>query len=173
MNSLGIAGQMVMGAPGGVDDLLRPRPGYAAAQIESAQRQKEEAGGLGNIHVESGVRAWLRPRYKHIVVDEAQDLYASHWKCCAPWCPSAKNDLFLAGDTHQRIYDNQVTLGTGHQDSWARVRRLTLNYRTTREILGSAIGVLSGEQYDDLDGDQENLAGYRWRHGSRPVLHWL
>lgn len=107
-------------------------------------RQGEERGGPGNVHVESGTGAWLRYRYRHIVVDEAQDLSAAHWKMLRAMAPQQPNDIFLVGDTHQRIYDNQVTLGSLGVNIRGRSAKLTLSYRTTREILGSAIGVLEG-----------------------------
>ncbi|WUQ95544.1 AAA family ATPase [Streptomyces sp. NBC_00310] len=52
------------------------------------QQQKDDRGGLGNIHVESGSGAFLRYRYRHIVVDEAQDLSAAHWKMLRAMVPA-------------------------------------------------------------------------------------
>ncbi|GAA2916885.1 ATP-dependent helicase [Streptomyces thioluteus] len=141
------------------------------AKIDARARQRDERGGLANIHVESGSGAWLRYRYRHIVVDEAQDLSAAHWKMLRAMVPARPDDLFLVGDTHQRIYDNQVTLGSLGVNIRGRSAKLTLSYRTTREILGSAIGLLEGTEYDDLDGGTEGLAGYRSvLHGLRPSL---
>jgi len=136
------------------------------------ERQTEEAGGLGNIHVQAGSGGWLRYRYRHIVVDEAQDLNAAHWKMLRAMTAHDRNDLFLVGDTHQRIYDNQVTLGSLGVNIRGRSAKLTLSYRTTRQILGSALGVLRGEQFDDLDGNIETLDGYRSvLSGGVPELH--
>jgi UvrD/REP helicase N-terminal domain len=42
---------------------------------------------------------FLRHRYRHIVVDEAQDLSAAHWKMLRAMVASGPDDLFLAGDT--------------------------------------------------------------------------
>ncbi|MFV2106087.1 UvrD-helicase domain-containing protein [Micromonospora sp. LOL_015] len=112
-----------------------------------------------------------RPRYQHVVVDEAQDLSAAHWKLLRAMVASGPNDMFLAGDTHQRIYDNHVTLGSLGINIRGRSRRLTLSYRTTREILVDALEIMTGEVYDDLDGGEETLAGYRSvLRGARPVL---
>ncbi|MEU6142228.1 UvrD-helicase domain-containing protein [Streptomyces sp. NPDC047081] len=140
-------------------------------KIDKRQRETDERGGLANVHVESGSGAFLRYRYRHIVVDEAQDLSAAHWKMLRAMVPVGPDDLFLAGDTHQRIYDNQVTLGSLGINIRGRSSRLTLSYRTTREILRDATRVLEGAQYDDLDGDKDSLEGYRSvLHGGRPVL---
>ncbi|SFX94517.1 UvrD-helicase domain-containing protein [Streptomyces atratus] len=141
-------------------------------RIQNVERQREEAGGLDNIHLQAGSAGWLRHRFQHIVVDEAQDLRAAHWKLLRAMAPRAANDIFLVGDTHQRIYGNQVTLGSLGVHIRGRSAKLTLSYRTTRQILGSALGVLSGESFDDLDGSSEDLAGYRSvLTGSLPQLH--
>ncbi|MEV7048020.1 UvrD-helicase domain-containing protein [Streptomyces anulatus] len=141
-------------------------------RIQAVERQREEAGGLDNIHLQAGSAGWLHHRFQHIVVDEAQDLRAAHWKLLRAMAPRAANDIFLVGDTHQRIYGNQVTLGSLGVHIRGRSAKLTLSYRTTRQILGSALGVLSDESFDDLDGSTEDLAGYRSvLTGSLPQLH--
>ncbi|MGW3957371.1 hypothetical protein ACWEKM_42300 [Streptomyces sp. NPDC004752] len=98
-------------------------------------------------------------------------LSPAHWKMLRAMAPQEPNDLFLVGDTHQRIYDNQVTLGSLGVHIRGRSSKLTLSYRTTREILNSAIHLLDGTEYDDLDGETDDLAGYRSvLHGRRPLL---
>jgi DNA helicase IV len=141
------------------------------ARIDKRSEEREERGGRDNLHFEAGSGAWLRYRYRHIVVDEAQDLSAAHWKMLRAMVPSGPDDLFLVGDTHQRIYDNQVTLGSLGVHIRGRSSRLTLSYRTTREILRDAIRVLGDADYDDLDGGADTLAGYRSvLHGLAPSL---
>ncbi|MFI7136828.1 UvrD-helicase domain-containing protein [Streptomyces massasporeus] len=141
------------------------------ARIDKRAEEREERGGQDNLHIEAGSGAWLRYRYRHIVVDEAQDLSAAHWKMLRAMVPSEPDDLFLVGDTHQRIYDNQVTLGSLGVHIRGRSSRLTLSYRTTREILRDAIRVLGDADYDDLDGGADTLAGYRSvLHGPAPSL---
>lgn len=123
-------------------------------------------------HLQDGSAGWLRYRYRHIVVDEAQDLRPGHRKLLRAMVARDRNDVFLVGDTHQRIYNNQVTLGSLGINIRGRSAKLTLSYRTTRQILGSALGVLSGETFDDLNGGEDTLAGYRSvLSGARPELH--
>ncbi|MDX2580997.1 AAA family ATPase, partial [Streptomyces scabiei] len=130
-------------------------------RIQSIAQQRETTGGLDNIHLQDGSGGWLRHRYRHIVVDEAQDLRPAHWKMLRAMAPRGTDDLFLVGDTHQRIYKNQVTLGSLGVNIRGRSSKLSLSYRTTRQILRSALGVLGETAYDDLDGSEETLAGYR------------
>jgi superfamily I DNA/RNA helicase len=106
------------------------------------------------------------------VVDEAQDLSPAHWKMLRAMVARGPNDIFLVGDTHQRIYDNYVTLSSLGVNIRGRSARLTLNYRTTRQILKAALQMLSGETYDDLDGGEDTLAGYRsLLRGEQPTFH--
>ncbi len=106
------------------------------------------------------------------MVDEAQDLRPAHWKMLRAMAPRTSDDLFLVGDTHQRIYKNQVTLGSLGVNIRGRSTKLTLSYRTTRQILRSALGVLGETTYDDLDGGTETLAGYRSvLNGGLPAGH--
>ncbi|MFE0348891.1 UvrD-helicase domain-containing protein [Streptomyces griseoluteus] len=103
---------------------------------------------------------YLRHRYQHIVVDEAQDLSPAHWKMLRAMVASGEGDLFIASDTHQRIYDRQVTLSTVGIHIRGRASKLTLSYRTTQEILDQAAKVVSGASYDDLDDGTDTLDGY-------------
>ncbi|WFE53635.1 UvrD-helicase domain-containing protein [Micromonospora sp. WMMD1155] len=136
-----------------------------AARLEM-DRTAQNTGAAGE---SSG--GFYRPRYRHVVVDEAQDLSAAHWKMLRAMVAPGSDDMFLTGDTHQRIYDNHVTLGSLGVNIRGRSSRLTLSYRTTRQILADALQIMSGEVYDDLDGGEENLAGYRsLLRGGRPVF---
>jgi superfamily I DNA/RNA helicase len=79
--------------------------------------------------------------------------------------------MFLAGDTHQRIYDSYVSLGSLGIAIRGRSTRLTLSYRSTHEILTVGGALLGNEAWDDLDGGTDTLAGYRSvLRGPRPRL---
>ena len=111
------------------------------------------------------------PRYSHAVIDEAQDLSAAHWKMLRAMVAPGPNDLFIAADTHQRIYDNYVSLSSLGIEIRGRSTRLTLTYRSTREILAVAERLLGTAQWDDLDGGTDTLDGYRSvLRGPRPEL---
>jgi superfamily I DNA/RNA helicase len=81
------------------------------------------------------------------------------------------DDLFLVGDAHRRIYDSRVSLSSLGIETRGRSRRLESNYRTSQQILGWALGILTGEAIDDLDGATELQAGYRSElQGPAPVV---
>ncbi|MEU4823022.1 UvrD-helicase domain-containing protein [Actinomadura sp. NPDC023710] len=145
----------------------------ARLEQERAERiRRHQENGL-NIHREDASVARVRPRFQHIVVDEAQDLAAAHWRMLRAMVPEGPDDIFLVGDVHQRLYDNHVSLSVlGINIRGRRSTRLTLSYRTTHEILGSAVRLLGEEPWDDLDGETEEITGYRSvLRGAAPVLH--
>jgi len=111
--------------------------------------------------LEQQLAATREPRYRHIVVDEAQDLSSAHWMLLRAMVNRGSNDLFLAGDTHQRIYDNYVSLGSLGIEIRGRSSRLTLTYRSTHEILTIASRILGTESWDDMDDGTDTLEGYR------------
>ena len=111
--------------------------------------------------LEQQLAATREPRYRHIVVDEAQDLSSAHWMLLRAMVGRGANDLFLAGDTHQRIYDNYVSLGSLGIEIRGRSSRLTLTYRSTHEILTAASRILGTESWDDMDDGTDSLDGYR------------
>ena len=67
--------------------------------------------------------------------------------------PEGKNDLFIVGDAHQRIYGHKVVLGQCGVKIVGRSRKLKLNYRTTDEIRKWAVRLFDNSEKDDLDND--------------------
>lgn len=107
--------------------------------------------------------------YHHVVIDEAQDLHPAQWRFLRALVAPGQGDLFLAGDTYQRIYGNRVSLRSLGVQVVGRSHRLRINYRTTQEILAWSASLLTGEEPDDMDAWNETLAGYRsTMHGERP-----
>lgn len=105
-----------------------------------------------------------------VLVDEAQDLHAGHWQLLRALAPEGPDDLFIAEDSHQRIYGQKISLNQFGIKIRGRARRLRLNYRTTAENLAYAISILSGQDYLDLEGGEENTAEYHSvRTGPEPL----
>lgn len=107
--------------------------------------------------------------YRHVVVDEAQDLTPVQWRFLRESVPAQSDDLFLAGDTHQRIYGNSLSMRDVGIHITGRSSRLNVNYRTTAEILAWSLGLLRGQPIDDMDGGLDSIAGCRSEvHGKPP-----
>jgi hypothetical protein len=111
------------------------------------------------------------PRYRHILVDDAQDLHPAQWRLLRAAVAPGPDDLFIAADPHQRIYNNRVSLASLRISVRGRSCRLSLSYRTTQEILAWAVPLLGTETATGLDGEIESLVGYRSPvHGAPPEL---
>jgi hypothetical protein len=113
-----------------------------------------------------------RPLFRHVIVDEGQDLHPAQWRLLCAAVPSGPDDMFIAADPHQRIYDNRVSLTSLGIAIRGRSRRLTVNYRTTQEILAWAVPLLGSATVTGLDGEADTLLGYRSpMHGPCPELY--
>ena len=111
-------------------------------------------------------------RYDHVVVDEGQDLHAGHWRFLRALAAQGPNDLFICEDAHQRIYGERLVLSRYGIETRGRSRRLTLNYRSSRQNLRFALGVISGADIVDSEGEAETVAGYRAAFdGPQPTSH--
>ncbi|ATL31048.1 DEAD/DEAH box helicase [Streptomyces formicae] len=107
--------------------------------------------------------------YRHVVIDEAQDLHPAQWRLLRALVAPGPDDLFIAGDPYQRIYGNKVSLRSLGIPVTGRSTRLRINYRTTQEILAWSTALLTGETVDDMDEGTESLNGYRSAfHGAAP-----
>lgn len=110
--------------------------------------------------------------YRSVVVDEAQDMGAQAFMLIRQIAgEEKKNDLFIAGDAHQRIYRHKVVLGRCGINIIGRGRKLRINYRTTEENRRWAVGLLKGVSFDDLDGGLDDQKGYKsLLHGVFPKI---
>ncbi|MBT0566083.1 3'-5' exonuclease [Williamsia sp. CHRR-6] len=97
----------------------------------------------------------------HVLVDEGQDLGPTHWQFLRALVPVSRDDLFIAEDSHQRIYGNRLILKNVGIEIVGRSRRLRLNYRTTAQNLRYAVSVLTGTEFVDLEEAAEDTSDYR------------
>ncbi|PVZ15021.1 RNA polymerase recycling motor ATPase HelR [Actinomycetospora cinnamomea] len=144
----------------------RAEAAYAAGVMEILALDREEldedlgvavgdlihAEGLGERFVERDTRELAERAaadrdwtYRHVVVDEAQELSAMDWRVLMRRCPN--RSFTVVGDLAQRRSPAGAT-------SWGAVldryvpgrwvyRSLTVNYRTPAEIMAVAAGVLA------------------------------
>ena len=108
--------------------------------------------------------------FASVIVDEAQDMAAQAWRLIRSIVPNGRNDLFIVGDAHQRIYSrHRAVLGRYGIEIRGRARKLRLNYRTTEETRRWASRLLDRCSIDDLDGGSDSNRGVRSvAHGSEP-----
>ncbi|MER7433961.1 UvrD-helicase domain-containing protein [Pseudonocardia alni] len=129
-----------------------------------ASRLRED--GLWTHHTVADEAARLvaardHPPFRHVVVDEIQDLHPSQWRLLRAAVATGPDDLFLTGDPHQRIYGNHVSLKQVGISVAGRSTRLRINYRTSAEILRWSLGVMEDVAVADLSDGLDSLDGYR------------
>ena len=116
--------------------------------------------------------AGSRPRYAHIIVDEAQDFSDNAYRLLRAMAGEEhQNDMFIVGDSHQRIYRNRPALSKCGVNVRGRSSILRINYRTTEEIRRYAFALLNGISFDDLDdGADPGDRCQSLTHGLKPVV---
>ena len=110
--------------------------------------------------------------YPHIIVDEGQDFSWIALELIRSIAGETHdNDIFIVGDAHQRIYRHKTVLSKCGIEVRGRSSILRINYRTTEETRAYAFSILSGIDFDNLDG--EALTNDRCQsltHGEVPVV---
>ena len=165
----------------------RPGRGVALDRSKRAvvwkamERYRDRSADLGVTSFDEQLAlaaAWLdheaalgTPRpFRHVLVDEAQDLTPAHLQLLRALVEPGPDDLFLAEDSHQRIYGKKITLSHYGIQVRGRSRRLTRNYRTTRQNLDVAFGILDPGTYEDMEGQAEEHRYVSPRSGPEPLL---
>lgn len=94
-----------------------------------------------------------KPVYAHILVDEVQDFSAGALRLLRTLAgPEREDDIFLVGDTRQKLYGQPVSLNQCGIRILGRTQHLYVNYRTTEQLRRASVHILGDEQFDDLDG---------------------
>lgn len=162
--------------PGRGVALDRAKRAAVWAVVEQMRKDQRIANALGYGELAAIAAHWLTDSgttlADHVLVDEGQDLEPAKWMLLRAIVAEGPNDLFIADDTHQRIYGRPTVLSHYGIAIRGRSRRLTLNYRTTLENLQYALGVLEGEDYVDAEDQTVTTQGYRSaRSGPKPSKH--
>jgi superfamily I DNA/RNA helicase len=143
--------------------------------VEYVRNEMEERGWYEYPDIIRMARKWLeanpsRLNYRAAIVDEAQDFTEESFKLLRALVPKNRNDLFIVGDPHQRIYSRFAVLSRcGIDVRGQRSRRLRINYRTTEQIRKQAIQVIGDIPFDDLDGGQNFADDISLMSGTEPV----
>lgn len=136
-----------------------------AMRVEGLWSYPQLAGEAARVLARSG------PLFRHVVVDEAQDLHPAQWRMLRAAVPEGPDDLFIVGDPHQRVSDNRVSLASLGINVRGRGHRLRVSYRVTQEILDWSMPILGRRAALGMDDDADTLAGYRsLLRGPAPVV---
>jgi DNA helicase-2/ATP-dependent DNA helicase PcrA len=132
------------------------RPGEVAEIWKRYELEKRKRGVLdfedllqrceAELRTDAEFAASARWRYRHLFVDEFQDVNEAQLRLLRAWL-GQNDDLCVVGDPHQAIYSwngadpGVITHFTRHFHG-ATVLTLGTNYRSTREVLGVAAAAL-------------------------------
>lgn len=92
--------------------------------------------------------------FRHVIVDEAQDLGPRELRLIAALAAPGPRALFFAGDIGQRIYRWPFSWIAAGVDVRGRAQRLRVNYRTSAEICRFSDALLPAK-LAEVDGEQE------------------
>ncbi|APX34018.1 DNA helicase UvrD [Brachybacterium sp. P6-10-X1] len=140
-----------------------------AAYREGGQRDAaldwDETSAVAAAILDARAEATAARIADHVLVDEGQDLRPTQWQMLRALVAEGEDDMFIAEDSHQRIYSNPVKLGRYGISIRGRSRRLRLNYRTTAQNLDFAVSILRGGDFDIAAMEDDDLPGTEITHG--------
>ena len=140
-----------------------------AAYREGGQRDSsldwDETSAVAAALLDAKAEATGERLADHVLVDEGQDLRPTQWQMLRALVAEGEDDMFIAEDSHQRIYSNPVKLGRYGIAIRGRSRRLKLNYRTTAQNLAFAVSILRGGDFDIAAMEDDDLPSSEVTHG--------
>jgi UvrD-like helicase C-terminal domain/AAA domain len=110
----------------------------------------------------------VRP-FRHVVVDEAQDLGPRELRLVASLAAPGPRALFFAGDIGQRIYRWPFSWLAAGVDVRGRAQRLRVNYRTSAEIRRFSDALLPAK-LAEVDGEEETRQTISILRGPEPEI---
>jgi len=104
------------------------------------------------LQVAERLEADKRPApYAHVVADEVQDFGPTELELLRALATEGANDVFLAGDAHQRIYKPRTSFARAGLEVRGRSTILRVNYRTTEQIRRAADRLVARDVADADD----------------------
>jgi superfamily I DNA/RNA helicase len=107
--------------------------------------------------------------FRHVIVDEAQDLGPRQLRLIASLAAPGPRALFFAGDIGQRIYRWPFPWLAAGVDVRGRAQRLRVNYRTSAEIHRFSEALLPAK-LPEVDGEEETRQTISILRGPEPEV---
>ncbi|PZA06082.1 MULTISPECIES: 3'-5' exonuclease [unclassified Meiothermus] len=165
---------------------LTARQRLALFQVFQAFWQDLEAQGFLTFQrllheVRKGVEEGKLPRYRAILVDETQDFGPAELLLVKSLAPVEEDGLFFALDPAQRIYRSPLPWQALGLDIRGRSRRLKVNYRSTRQVVGLAERILPKKLEEEqrevlslLQGPEPEVRGFtREEEALEELARWI
>jgi len=139
--------------------------------------QVQRGLGLRNQYTFGDVCDRLRDRleaeglhpFRHVIVDEAQDLGPRELRLAAALAAPGPRSLFFAGDVGQRIFRWPFSWLAAGVDVRGRAQRLRVNYRTSAQIRKFADRLLP-TRITEVDGEAEERGALSLLRGPEPEI---
>jgi DNA helicase-2/ATP-dependent DNA helicase PcrA len=119
-----------------------------------------------DLQTDRGYAEAVRWRWRHLYVDELQDVNPLQYELLAQW-RGQRDDLFVVGDPNQAIYgwngaDPNLLGRFARREPSATVIRLTDNYRSTPQVLRLAASLTTGPalRSNRSDGPAPTISRY-------------
>lgn len=97
----------------------------------------------------------LRPEFRCVLVDEAQDFGTIELSIIRRLAKEDANDIFLVGDMAQQVYTKHHDLSASGINITGRSVAIRQNYRNSREILAAAYAVLTTSLTEKIKKDSQ------------------
>jgi len=107
--------------------------------------------------------------FRHVIIDESQDLGPRELRFAASLAPQGPQSLFFAGDIGQLIYRYPFSWLSVGIDVRGRSQRLKVNYRTSEQIQRFADSLV-GQRLVDADEQSDDRATMSPIKGPRPEI---
>lgn len=110
------------------------------------------------------------PKYDAILVDEGQDFSDDMFKVVTKLLNPNTNNLTIALDEDQNLYERQLTWKKVGVEARGRVHKVSYVYRNTKEIIDFANRFLGRYTHEEKPGSLELFPDFHYFHGPKPEI---
>lgn len=115
----------------------------------------------------------IKPKYRSVIVDEAQDFGTTELQIVRALVAPSQNDLFMCGDAAQLILPKHQILAHAGIETGNRSFKISRNYRNSREILECAHKILFENLADQhFENSEMEISDpkFAYRSSAAPVV---
>ncbi|MFG2826408.1 UvrD-helicase domain-containing protein [Streptomyces sp. NPDC048434] len=126
---------------------------YEAYEAQRTERAVHDFNDVLSLALAEAAGRTGHSDYTAVVVDEVQDLTLVGVRLLHALVGDSPNGLLLVGDGQQAVYPGGFRLSDAGIDIRGdRGQVLRANYRNSKEIVDTALGVVADDAFEDLDG---------------------
>ena len=144
--------------------------------LEAWEQKMIDVGVIDNLGLTTVIGKYLdkiNPRYRSIIVDEAQDFGTTELAIIRRLVKEQENDIFVCGDAAQQVQPKRQNFTRSGINIANRSYKLQKNYRNSKEILSVAHDILMNNlSVEHLDNSELEISDpiFAVRSSHEPVL---